>query len=200
MSRAYDKTTTECPRSEVLDAWVARTLSDEESETLERHYFSCDTCWREIERLVEVKAALIEDGESTPAELMHRRFPWASVAAALVFLVALGIWQSWRPGLAPERTLRGEGDMLEPSVSADRDGVTVSWRSLRGATTYRVEAFDPEGRLLYQSETPGSPIHVSRRELPDDVSVIFLKLQALDELRRSVGGSELVRVALSEYR
>src|SRR5687768_12760419 len=97
---------------EDLDArYLAGTLSDEEAEAFEEHYFACDRCWSNVQLGRDIRAA--SDRRTAPApalEVQHggpvrtravSRSRWMPVAiAAAMALVAVGLWQR-TDGLPP---------------------------------------------------------------------------------------------------
>src|SRR2546430_7058791 len=119
---------TECPSSaddDLARLYVADRLSEEAAEQFEQHLFECDACAAEVERAMEIRAAL----KTRRAAGGGWRVGLA--IAATVAAVALGLWQMQlrEPNLAPP--LRGSS--REISAAGRMTGTTfnASWNAVK---------------------------------------------------------------------
>jgi len=88
-------------------SYLAGTLAPAEAEAFEAHYFGCDQCWRELQRGLEVRAALEQPKVAKTAPVIPftvapatRRVPWRWVAAAATVVIVASVWRwSGQPSL-----------------------------------------------------------------------------------------------------
>jgi hypothetical protein len=104
-------------------SYLASTLSADEAEAFEAHYFGCDQCWRELQQGLEIRAALTSKIE--PASAGHlvaaaamRRVPWRWVAAAATVVLVASVWRwSGSPPL-PAPSLSAPNVVVAPPAAA----------------------------------------------------------------------------------
>lgn len=184
------KSSPECPRQEQILAYAGERLAPDEAEDFERHFFACDTCWRELEARLVLRDAFAEEDRFT-----ERRFPrraWLASAATLAVLAG-GLW-FWRVGVFEERegTLRGGEQRLRLSVETRGDRVLAEWETVPGTDVYRVEAFAEAGTVLFATETRENRLEISHDDVAPGDRVVYWRVQALDALRRSLADSALI--------
>lgn len=83
---------------DLVSAYLAGGLSEDEAEAFEKHYFGCERCWAEVKAGEEIRAALKGGEAAAPAAPLApsnvRRGPWTSwrvlALAAAVGIVAAG--------------------------------------------------------------------------------------------------------------
>ena len=89
-----------------MRSYIAGTLSADAAEAFERHYFACDPCWRELERSLEIRAALTQPSGTSArtraigAAPATRQVPWRWLAAAATVVLATSLWQ-WSSNPSP---------------------------------------------------------------------------------------------------
>lgn len=191
MSSGNDDSRVECPRLELVDAYVAGRLERAEARAFEAHYFACEVCWSELERVTAVKAAFLDEGAVAPPRSKRRGLALAlSTAAALIILsVTAVVWNS-RPS-EEKRAFRGGVTSIELTVRVSAEDFVAEWPEVPEAASYRVQAFDAEGRSLFETETKANRLVVTRQEVRNPSAARYWRVQALDKLRRSIADSPL---------
>ncbi|MGE0552090.1 MAG: zf-HC2 domain-containing protein [Gemmatimonadales bacterium] len=194
-----DEPTITCDRVDALELdtrYLAGTLTDEEAEAFEAHYFGCDRCWGLVRQGSEIRAAGA-DAVAGPARAAGARrwtrwswIPLAAAAAALLW-VATGD----RGGIAtdPGDTVRGDGDSLMVRSESDPAGIAAAWRAVPAASTYLVRLFEADGTLRWERRLKDTTVSIARDSLPGASGALFWQVQALDPV-----GATLVRSALIE--
>ncbi|MDX2194604.1 MAG: hypothetical protein NW201_14770 [Gemmatimonadales bacterium] len=101
------------------------------------------------------RAAVVASAEPVPAAAGARVAPWArpgllALAAAMVLGIGITLL---RPRAEP---LRGGAalEVVGPPAGAVRDGTVLAWRGVAGATGYRVELYEADGRSVIDARTP----------------------------------------------
>ena len=197
---------------EDLDArYLAGTLSEEEAEAFEEHYFGCERCWTAVRTGLDVRAAstatmgepqvatprpTVERGTAPPA----RRIPrgrWLPLAiAASIVVVAVGLWQrDGGPGVtAGGDGLRGPADSIRAVASVRGRILMLSWPVTANADRYRVRLQRSDATVVLERIAGDTVLAVSRDSLRSvaDGERVYWEVQALDALRRTIARSRLV--------
>lgn len=201
------------PDSDIDARYLAGTLSAEESEAFEEHYFGCDRCFAAVRRGAEIRAALAPTGskagtaDSRPADVVTRRrfSAWQpALAAAAVLLVVLGVRQvggrranSNEPLPAtPIDASRGARTPLSLTSYATTTVLAAAWSPVTTAHSYRVRLLATDGSLLFERETGDTALMLSR-DLVRDKNAVYWEVQALDALRSVVATSPVVQAQTS---
>jgi hypothetical protein len=194
-------------REDMEASYLAGGLSSQEAEAFEGHYFTCDDCWRRMQRALELKAAFAGDaGAEAPAtETAVSRSPdarhgWLMAASVAVVAVLLGTWQVTSDNGVPDGdAMRGADDSLQVSVRAESGALIASWPPMAEADVYRVRLFTGDGTLLLERETRAKEIELRGAALPElePGQAVYWSVEALDELRKPVARSELVEAFLA---
>jgi tetratricopeptide (TPR) repeat protein len=90
---------------EVLEGYLAGSLSEADREAFEEHYFECARCFDELQTLRAIKGELWRTRAEFDANTTRPFFAWASVAgvaAAGVLAVGLVLWMRPLPSRLPE--------------------------------------------------------------------------------------------------
>ena len=195
---------------EDLDArYLAGTLSEQEAEAFEEHYFECERCWATVQLGRDVRAALTAD-ETRPAalprgaerdtprrvrELSRRRwFPLA--IAASIAIVAIGLWPRGERGnrdtVADQ--LRGPTDSIRAVASVRGKTLLISWPATPSADRYRVRLQRSDATLVVERIVGDTAFAVSRDSLRNvtDREQAYWEVQALDALGRTIARSRLI--------
>ena len=211
-----------CPiaDSDTEARYLVGSLSAEEAEAFEEHYFGCDICWRALQRGAEIRSVLARDAGDTrrqepllltpaPPRLEREQMPqgprgrnvwWPLLAAAAVMVVVTGLWRLQRPmsdtRLSVRLTIeptRGGSAPLAISATATDKSLGASWIRAVDARTYRVRLLADDGRLLFDREIPDTSIVVSMDSLvhPEPKGAIYWQVEALNDLRVIVAIYEL---------
>jgi anti-sigma factor RsiW len=209
-----------CPYGDDSDVdahYLAGTLSTEESEVFEEHYFSCDRCFAAVQRGNEIRAALSlptsrEMPESPPTliPLIHprRRFTaWQpGLAAAAVVILVLGVRQlnSPRRNAPPSAVVptsdapRGVAQALTLTSHATSAVLVAAWSPPSAARSYRVRLLATDGSLLFEREIADTSIMLSRDLLHGGKTPVYWEVQALDALRSVIATSPVVQAQTSQ--
>jgi hypothetical protein len=152
---------------ELVERYVAGTADELDAEALEAHALECADCWGEIQRALELHAALSVPSASVAADrsAMYRRrwFTWAAAAAAAVVVIGGGAYWS-RPPQDEAPALRGTMQPFDVAAAWQVDGrLRVSWPPQPGADLYRVNVTS-EGEHLATEEVAETSLLLSPSE------------------------------------
>jgi hypothetical protein len=187
-----------CPDDDKLRRYALGTLTEQEAETVEAHYFACDRCWHELERIVEVRAAF-DGATGARTSGKHRRGLQGLAMAAVLAIAAAGLWL-WmpRPGEGEVETLRGADGSLDLSVTSSGERWTAEWPDVPGAASYVLEVMTADGQSLLSIETIEASADVA---LPSGTGgVTYWKVQALDSMRQTIERSDPIEVRVETVR
>lgn len=205
---------------EDLDArYLAGTLSEEEAEAFEEHYFGCDRCWTAVQTGLDVRAAsaattdeprvqtsaltIGAGGQPRAASFTRRR--WFPVAiAASVAIIAVAVWQSGtRSPVTPVGDgLRGSADSLYAVAFIRGQTLGVSWTPSPTADLYGVRLQTSDATVILERMVSDTSLAVSR----DSLSVVtsgervYWEVRALDALRRTIARSRLIPTQVPDGR
>jgi hypothetical protein len=203
------------PESDIDARYLAGSLSAEESEAFEEHYFGCDRCFAAVQRGTEIRAALSAPPiEATagaqpgviPIARTRRRFSsWQPVlAAAGLIIAAVGVRQvaarrTVTEGSSPPPTIevpRGAGNAFNLTSHATSTVLAAAWSRPSTARSYRVRLLAVDGSLLFEREIADTSIMLSR-DLVRGNDRVYWEVQALDALRSIVATSPVVQAQTS---
>ncbi len=194
---------------EVLAAYVAGRLGEQETEAFEQHFFGCEECWALVGAATGLRASLAASTEdaarATPLAIAlgrsRRRWvvlaPAAGLAAVLAGLALFGPWSADAPigpGGTPGEVFRGAGQTLSLDVVVDGGSLRASWAPLAMAAAYEVRLYDAEGRLLRASDVDGrtTEVDIEVLDLGGVPGVAALDVVALDGFGQVLLRSERV--------
>jgi hypothetical protein len=205
---------------EDLDArYLAGTLSEEEAEAFEEHYFGCDRCWTAVQTGLDVRAASIattvdarvqappltvaRGGQSPRASLARRQwFPLA--IAASVAVIAVAVWQSGdRSSVTPIGDgLRGPADSIHAIASTRGQTLVVSWAPKANADLYGVRLQKGDATVVLERMVNDTSLAVPRDSLSGAASGerVYWEVRALDALRRTIARSRLIPTQVPDGR
>lgn len=198
--------------------YLAGTLSEEEADAFEEHYFSCDECWSAVQLGLGVRAAETPEKADTrgaplkvqrtgvaPSTIAPRRRQWMPVAlAAAVAIMAFGLWQ-WNdnPRMRPaDDALRGPTDSIRAVASVRGRALVLSWLATAGADRYGVRLQTRDGTIIVERLTADTSLALSRDSLPaiSESEPVYWEVRALDALRRTIARSRLVPARMPPRR
>ncbi len=188
---------TECryeTEDDVLRQYVAGKLSESDVEHFEEHLFHCDRCREEVDRAIEVRAALSGEPASQRGTRFNvRQYSVLAIAAALA-IVVVGLWQVRPRQEIPSALLRdGAARAIAATGRLAGGTFTVTWKPVAGAHSYRVQMFNTLGEPVTWTETSSTTFSVPFLR-PADGSAMYWKVQALDEDRVVIATSELRKI------
>jgi hypothetical protein len=148
------------PEPEQLERIVNGEGSEPERLALLEHVLRCPTCGPELDLL---RAA------SEGARAAHRQMPaarWLALAAAAILVIGLGTIMLRGRRIAPsDDVMRGHSaaiSLIEPASGAVLGSpVRLTWHSISGATSYRVELLSTKGDLIRAWTTRDTTIAIS---------------------------------------
>ena len=205
-----------CTRVEAedLDArYLAGTLSEEEAEAFEEHYFGCDRCWAAVQLGLDVRAATaaadsespggapaLTIGRGRPARLQgtppSRRRWWPIAVAASVAVLTVAVWQ-WDDAsrIVPiDDAVRGPSDSIHVVASTRGRMMTVSWPPKPSADRYGVRLQKSDATVIVERIISDTSLAVPRDSLVGVTAGerVYWEVRALDALRRTIARSRLV--------
>jgi DNA-binding beta-propeller fold protein YncE len=185
---------TECPRSvddDLARLYVAGRLSEEAAEEFEQHFFECDACAAEVERAMEIRAAL------KTRRVAGGGWRVGLAIAATLAAVALGLWQMQlrEANLAPP-PLRGASRDITATGRMAGATFHASWNAIRDARSYRVQVYNAIGEPVTWTETSATRFSANLG-VPRNGEQRYWKVQALDEDHVVIASSPLMKIASS---
>jgi len=203
------------PESDIDARYLAGSLSAEESEAFEEHYFGCDRCFAAVQRGTEIRAAMSPvtvkgsiagQSQATPITRRPRRFSsWQPVlAAAGLIIVAVGVREvatrrdstEGAPALPTIDAPRGAANAFNLTSHATSTVLAAAWSRPSTARSYRVRLLATDGSLLFEREIADTSIMLSR-DLVRGNDRVYWEVQALDALRGVVATSPVVQAQTS---
>ena len=198
---------------EDLDArYLAGTLSDEEAEAFEEHYFGCERCWSAVQLGLDVRAAgRKSEAPATAANTpransarFSRRSWWPMALAASAAIIAVGLWQ-WRaqaPLSTPGDALRGPADSIHAVASTRGRSLVISWQRTPSADRYGVRLQKSDATVVVERVVGDTSFAIPRDSLDGvtDRERVYWEVRALDSLRRTVARSRLVPTEVPAIR
>lgn len=191
----------DCPNTGERDLallYLAGKLPEDEAEAFEAHYFECESCWQDVQRGSELRAAFGKPAVAPAARATRSAWDWRPLAAAAVIaFVGLGVWQlTRRTAEEPTRpVLRGvnaEGLALKVETGP-QGGIELTWPAHPDAATYAVEVLASDGVSVWKREIEEPRLNIGPAILPAPRAGIsfLIKVEALDPMRQVVATSEL---------
>jgi hypothetical protein len=203
---------------EDLDArYLAGTLSEEEAEAFEEHYFGCERCWAAVQLGLDVRAASddarrgpdaqapalsVERGpQARPRSLPDRRW-WPIAIAASIAVVALAVWQ-WdgRTGVIPVGDeLRGPADSIHAVAFSRGRTLVVAWPPKPAADRYGVRLQKGDATVIVERIIGDTSFAIPRDSLSGVAGGenVYWEIRALDALRRTIARSRLIPTRIPE--
>ncbi len=160
----------ECPPPEQIGRAARGELAPREVRDVVEHLAACGECaeaWR-LARAFEEEAAG-EEGGTEPATPPASRWParafapWAAAAAAVLALVATGLWWSERPAGPTQAPVYRQGAevTIHSQVPEDkplpRDHAELAWSGAPEGSTYDLSLSTEDLRTLDQAEDLEEP-------------------------------------------
>jgi hypothetical protein len=206
---------------EDLDArYLAGTLSEEEAEAFEEHYFACDRCWSTVQLGLDVRAAnepaartqqllpaplTLERAVPVPVTRLRRQRWWPIAIAAAIAIVAVGVWQQRgdRSNVAPiVDDLRGPTDSIRAVASVRGRTLVINWTPKPNADRYGVRLQKSDATVVVDRIISDTSLVISRDSLAGVVNGerLYWEVRALDALRRTIARSRLIPVPVPTVR
>ena len=205
---------------EDLDArYLAGTLSEEEAEAFEEHYFGCDRCWTAVQTGLDVRAAstatpvdsraptpalTVERGGQAPRTSLARRRWFPLAIAASVAVIAVAVWQSGnRSPITPIGDgLRGPADSIHAVASTRGQTLVVSWTPKANADLYGVRLQTGDATVVLERMVNDTSLAVPRDSLSGVANGerVYWEVRALDALRRTIARSRLIPTQVPDPR
>jgi hypothetical protein len=183
---------------DVAVLYLAGRLPEDDAEAFEAHYLQCDKCWEDVQRGIELRAALGKPPVAPAARATRFAWDWRplAVAAAIAF-VGLGVWRLTRR-TADETSrpvLRGvNAERLDLKVETEPQGsFNLTWPPHPDAATYKIEVLASDGVSVWKTEIKETRLSIGAAVLPAPRTGISLliRVEALDPMRQVVATSEL---------
>jgi anti-sigma factor RsiW len=176
---------------DVVPRYLGGQLTEEDAAAFEEHYFGCEDCHREVQRALEIRAALeSKEAALSPDRGMRRSPPrwrrplvWAGLAASAV--LALGTWAAHESRHAPESepVWRGPGAEMAVRVQATAEGLIAQWPPQPGAQSYVVDVSTEEGVPVVKRETSGTRLAIAVPTPPHGSATLYISVEALGPRR-----------------
>ena len=151
-------------REDVLERYVAGSLSDEDRDAFEAHYFTCDRCFDDLQTLQAIRdelPRLSPDLAGPSRRWLPAWAPAAAVAATIVLAVGLTMWMRPAPVAIPDTTQAQLPSKPERSeIPPPRPSAPVA----PGPSLEQLARFDPPGYTPQRL-----------RSVPDEATSHFLR-------------------------
>jgi Putative zinc-finger len=198
-----------CPYGDdslVIADYLAGRLSPAKTEAFEAHSFGCESCFGELQRAAELRAAdqdrIVSDAHMHHPVARSRWVSWPSLAVAATVVLAIGVWYAtpiiddaevpvepvYRDG--EDNTASGQG--LRLAVERNDNTVSFSWTEIQGADQYQLRVFTESGDPVFEQQTQGTSIELSAATWQDTGTPgkFYGQVIALDELRQVIVQSD----------
>jgi tetratricopeptide (TPR) repeat protein len=136
-------------REEIIEKYLVGTLSEEDRDAFEEHYFECARCFEDLQSLRAIRDELRLAGaefETRTTRPFLRWAPAAGMAAALVLAVAVLVWMSRPPEAPPEATntqLPSRVELSEKPQPSEPDSTVASEPSLDQLARFEPPRYEP---------------------------------------------------------
>jgi len=186
-----------CPsggRADTAALYLAGRLSDSEAEAFEEHFFSCADCREDVRRGAELRETLGKPAIAFAASERRSARRWFPlVAAAAIAFVGIGLWHlAHRTENAQTISRGGVGSIAGLAVSPrSGGGIEVTWEAPRGAASYEIQIFSPDGRRLWKTETREPRARVEPAILSPPGAADEIRVDALDATGQVVAIGEI---------
>jgi hypothetical protein len=146
----------DCPEAEMLAAFVERTLTRGERESLQLHLAGCARCQEQVAELVRLSEAEEPARVQVLAPVPARKiawFRWALAAPALLALVVAGLWYTgeFRPLLKQQEqpALKApRAPATQPLPAGPKDELARTAPAVRQKTAKTEPAKKPKGEMV----------------------------------------------------
>jgi anti-sigma factor RsiW len=179
-----------------LRAYVSGTAREADAEALEARLFSDDRLAAELERVLEIRAAM--KSSASKAQVRNRRVgglvPLA-LAAGVAMLGAGFYWLQTPPQSTP--LFRGTQQSLALEVEVSGNQVRAQWDAVPGAAGYELRLFERDGRLIRSMEfdTTAGVIDLGSTGSAGTPKAASVDVTALDAFGQSLIRSQRIVVA-----
>jgi hypothetical protein len=183
---------------DLASRYLLGKLPEAQAEAFERHYFSCERCWGELDAAAEFRQTLgrpLVEGSESVAGGATRDYWSPLAAAAVVAVLAVGLGHlAERPEISPDRPVfrAQSADALDLKLEPGPAGRTMlAWRPHPNAESYRIEVLRSDGIPVLRSETSDVRLSLdvgSLPPLPPGVKLLA-GVEALDILGQVVASS-----------
>ncbi len=193
-------------REDVVASYLNGHIPADEAEAFERHYFGCERCWTEVQRAIELRAALKQDAPATPIAgavppVRHaaRRVWWPWIAAAATIVLVAGIWQANRTSTPPASEGPAVTDVVRSpsdsgfSVQITRSApgrVQLQWPAQPKAARYVVKISAADGTPVLTREVSTASIDFGPEDLGSHTTQpLVARIETLDVLGAVISSS-----------
>lgn len=168
-----------------MQEYLAGRLHTAEAETFEERMFADDALAAEVERALEIRAALRGGGAQRRAGAAPRRALFALAAAAGAAALAVGIAWLQRPPASP--LFRGVEQRMGLDVEIEGTALRVRWQEVASAQRYELEVLARDGRVLRNIEADVTAATIDLGAQANAGSApAFVEVRALDELGQTL--------------
>jgi len=177
-----------------IQAYLKRQLGEAEAERFEEELMADDDLAVELQRALEIRAALKDAGAKSTARRGARnpRLTFTFAAAAAVALVAVALTWVRSPPTAP--VFRGVEQRMGLTIEAEGRELRAQWATVPGAAGYELRVLARDGVLLDSVEVTATEAAVDLGERRESGSAAFAEVVALDELGQTLRRSDRVAV------
>jgi hypothetical protein len=143
------------PDEKWIQDYLAGRLSEAEAEEFEARCLADDTLGEELERALEIRAAM-KRSDSKPQARSGLRGTWLplAVAAGAAMLAAGFYWLQTPQQSTP--LFRGAQQALTLEVDVSGNQISARWPAVPGASGYELRLFERDGRLIRSMEVDGT--------------------------------------------
>jgi tetratricopeptide (TPR) repeat protein len=166
---------------QIIERYIAKKLSEEDSEVFEQHYFSCEHCFEELKLRTELATVVgtlepsshVDQQESATAETTAGKWKWVLATAALLILLLIPVQMFLRNSdrqAAGVASLELPTQLLEVGEMPPYLSTTV-----RGATGSPLQLFRTAMEFYVEEDYEGavSALEEAAAADPDHIPTVF---------------------------
>ena len=186
-----DPTPSSAEESRIQD-YLAGRLDEAAADRFEQRLFEDDALAAEVQRALEIRAAMSPAGAERRTARPRPRWLFALAAAAAAAMVAVGVL--WLQPLQPP-VFRGVEQRMGLEIEVDGNALFARWQPIGGAAGYELQLLARDGSMLLTLNVDDAEARILLSPV-DGLAPAFVEVSALDDVGQTLRRSE--RLALPD--